>query len=144
MNSVPPEAQKNKFSAPSSGAHELIGYRIDLNGGDGKARVVLDIEPKHRNRNGSLHGGIIAMMLDASAGFAVSMAGGGGELVPVVTVSLTTNYVAAALDGQVVATGVVQGGGKSICYANSELRDAQGTLLATGNGVFKYIRRRNT
>lgn len=145
MNSAQPEAKTQGLSAPSSGAHEMVGYDIDLNGGDGKARVTLEIKAKHCNRNGSLHGGIIAMMLDASAGFAASMGHADGGLVPVVTVSLTTNYIAAAdLGEQVVTTGTVRGGGKSICYADAEVRNAQGKLIATGNGVFKYIRRRGT
>jgi len=118
----------------------MVGYDIDLNGGDGKARVVLDIAPRHLNRNGSLHGGIIAMMLDASAGFAASMASG-TQLTPVVTVALNTQYLAAATHGQVVATGTVKRAGGSICYADAELHDADGTLLATGNGVFKYMRK---
>lgn len=127
--------------APSSGAHELIGYDVDLAGGDGIARVRLQIAPKHLNRNRSLHGGIIAMMLDASAGFAASIAGGDGSLVPVVTVALNTQYLAAATGGVVVATGTVKRAGRSICYADAEMHDADGTLLATGNGVFKYMRK---
>ena len=136
MTSAPPEVP----TAPGSGAHDLIGYDIDLSAGDGTSRVVLDIAAKHLNRNGSLHGGIIAMMLDASAGFAASMAGGAG-LTPVVTVALNTQYLAPALAGQVVATGVTKHAGRSICYADAELRDDQGNLIATGNGVFKYMRK---
>ncbi len=135
MPSVPRETPV----PPASGAHELIGYDIDLSGGDGRARVVLDIAPQHLNRNGSLHGGIIAMMLDASAGFAASMARG-ADLTPVVTVALNTQYLAAAMDGRVTATGYVKRAGGAICYADAELHDATGTLLATGNGVFKYWR----
>ncbi len=141
MTSAPPETDTPV--PPGSGAHDLIGYDIDLAGGDGKARVVLQIAPKHLNRNQSLHGGIIAMMLDASAGFAASMAAG-GDLVPVVTVALNTQYLAAATGGQVTATGTVKRSGRSICYADAELCDANGTLLATGNGVFKYLRKDRT
>jgi uncharacterized protein (TIGR00369 family) len=133
-------AQHDAPVAPGSGAHDLIGYDIDLSGGDGKARVVLDIAAKHLNRNGSLHGGVIAMMLDASAGFAASLASG-SELVPVVTVALNTQFLSPAMSGQVVATGSVKQAGRSICYADAELRDAAGRLLATGNGVFKYMRK---
>jgi uncharacterized protein (TIGR00369 family) len=136
LTSAPPEAPV----APGSGAHDLIGYDIDLSAGDGTARVVLRLAPKHLNRNGSLHGGIIAMMLDASAGFAASMATG-SALVPVVTVALNTQYLAPVMAGQVVATGTVKQAGRSICYADAELRDAAGRLLATGNGVFKYMRK---
>lgn len=126
--------------APGSGAHDLVGYDIDLSGGDGKARVTLDLAPKHLNRNGSLHGGIIAMMLDASAGFAASLASGPG-LTPVVTVALNMQYLVPAMSGRVTATGFVKQAGRSICYADAELHDATGKLLATGNGVFKYMRK---
>jgi acyl-coenzyme A thioesterase 13 len=136
LPSAPPEPPV----APSSGAHELIGYDVDLAAPDGTARVTLDVLPRHLNRNGTLHGGIIAMMLDASAGFAASLAHG-GDLVPVLTVALNTQYLAAARQGRVVATGNVKRAGRSICYADAELRDADGTLLATGDGVFKYARK---
>lgn len=136
MTSAPPEAP----TAPGSGAHDLIGYDIDLSAGDGTSRVVLDIAPKHLNRNGSLHGGVIAMMLDASGGFAASMASRQG-LIPVVTVALNTQYLAPVMSGQVVAIGSVKQAGGSICYADAELRDATGNLIATGNGVFKYMRK---
>lgn len=124
--------------APRSGAELLIGYRIDLNDPSGLATVTLDIEAKHRNRNGTLHGGIHAMMLDAAAGFAASrFLAGEQTLTPVLTLSLSTSYVAAAAEGQVVATGKVTGGGYKIVYANSEIRDAAGQVLSTASGVFK-------
>lgn len=140
MPSVPPDKDKTIPVAPSSGAHQLIGYDVDINPGDGTARVVLEVLAKHLNRNRTLHGGIISMMLDASAGFAASLARG-GDLNPVMTVALNTQFLAPARQGRVVATGMVKRAGRSICYADAELRDADGNLLATGNGVFKYVRK---
>ena len=124
--------------APKSGAELLIGYRIDLSDPSGLATVTLDIEPKHRNRNGTLHGGIHAMMLDAAAGFAASrFLAGKGSLVPVITLSLNTSYVAAVAEGRVVATGRVTGGGYKIVYATAEITDADGRVLSSAAGVFK-------
>lgn len=125
--------------APESGAQGLVGYRIDLSDPDGLARVTLDMRDDHMNRNGTLHGGIHAMMLDAAAGFAASraLAEGGPELVPVVTVSLTTSFVGAAAEGRVVATGRVAGGGYKIIYADAEIHDAEGRLCSKASGVFK-------
>ena len=124
--------------APQSGAELLVGYRIDLSDPSGIATVTLDIEAKHRNRNGTLHGGIHAMMLDAAAGFAASrFLAGDDSLTPVLTLSLSTAYVAAAAEGQVVATGQVTGGGYKIVYATSQITDAQGQVLSTASGVFK-------
>ncbi len=139
MNSAPPDRRTaGGPTVPISGAHKLIGYEVDLAVPDGTARVTLDILQKHLNRNDTLHGGIIAMMLDASAGFAASLAKG-DDLAPVLTVALNTQFLAPAHEGRVVATGMVKRAGRSICHADAELRDAAGTLLATGNGVFKYI-----
>lgn len=123
---------------PKSGAELMVGYRIDLNDPSGIATVTLDIDAKHRNRNGTLHGGIHAMMLDAAAGFAASrFLAGEGTLVQVLTLSLTTNYVAAVAEGQVVATGRVTGGGYKIVYATAEITDSTGRVLSSASGVFK-------
>lgn len=121
-----------------------MGYDIDLSPEDGSARVTLDLEPRHLNRNGTLHGGIIAMLLDTSAGFAAARRPGQAELAKLVTVTLTTQYLAPARQGQVVATGRQTGGGISLIYATSELRDTRGRLLASATGVFKRLKRKDT
>ena len=125
--------------APLSGAHGLVGYDIDLTADDGTARVTLSMRADHLNRNGTLHGGIHAMMLDAAAGFAASrtLADGAPDLVPVVTVSLNTSFLAPARSGVVTATGWVAGGGYKIVYADAEIRDAGGQLCSRGTGVFR-------
>jgi uncharacterized protein (TIGR00369 family) len=122
-----------------SGAQDLVGYVIDLSDPAGGAVVRLEVEAKHLNRNGTLQGGIHAMMLDAAAGFSASrhLAGQEAQIVPVVTLSLTTNFLAPANLGPVVATGRVTGGGHKIVYAEADIRDAQGTLLSQGTGIFK-------
>lgn len=134
MTTMPPH------EAPQSGAELLVGYTIDLSDPSGVATVTLDIEAKHRNRNGTLHGGIHAMMLDAAAGFATSRhLTGEGAFVPVQTLSLNTSYVASVSEGRVVSTGKVTGGGRKIIFATSEVRDAQGRVLSSASGVFKRI-----
>jgi uncharacterized protein (TIGR00369 family) len=122
-----------------SGAQELVGYSIDLSDPNGGAVVRLIVEAKHLNRNGTLQGGIHAMMLDAAAGFAASrhLAGQEPQIVPVVTLSLTTQFLAPANLGEVVVTGRVSGGGHKIVYGEAEVRDGQGTLLSKGSGIFK-------
>lgn len=124
-----------------SGAQDLVGYHVDLSGADGAGRVILEIEPRHLNRNGSLHGGIVAMLLDAASGFAVSRGAPGAVLPPVATISLTTSYVAPALGGRTVtAIGHVTGGGRTVAFAKAELTDEDGALLASSTGVFRYLR----
>ncbi len=125
--------------APSSGAQGLVGYEIDLTDPNGLARIFLDMRDAHLNRNQTLHGGIHAMMLDAAAGFAASryLAKSTPQLVPVVTLSLSTSYIASATKGRVTAEGVVSGGGFKIIYASAKLRDAAGNICSAAEGVFK-------
>ena len=121
----------------SSGAQALVGYDIDLSDPTGVSRIHLEIEPRHKNRNGTLHGGIISMMLDAAAGFAASRAVPGQPFAPVLTINLSTNFLGAAVAGRVTATGTYRGGGHKIVYADAVLEDAEGRLLSTASGVFK-------
>lgn len=126
--------------APKSGAQSMVGYRIDLTDPSGAATVTLEIDDKHRNRNGTLHGGIQAMMLDAAAGFAASRhLAQQDALVPVQTLSLNTSYIAAGRAGQVIARGKVTGGGYKIVYATSEISDTSGRVLSSAAGVFKRV-----
>lgn len=135
-----PSPRLPAHDAPKSGAQAMVGYRIDLTDPSGAATVTLEIEDKHRNRNGTLHGGIHAMMLDAAAGFAASRhLAQQGALVPVQTLSLNTSYIAAGSEGQVIARGKVTGGGYKIIYATSEISDAAGRVLSSAAGVFKRV-----
>lgn len=122
-----------------SGAQALVGYTIDLSDPAGGAVVRLVVDTQHLNRNGTLQGGIQSMMLDAAAGFSASrfLAGQEPVITPVVTLSLSAQYLAPAHVGLVVATGTVTGGGYKIVYASADIRDAHGTLLSQGQGVFK-------
>lgn len=138
MISAPPESG---LIREQSGAQALIGYVVDVGQGDGRGRAWLDIEERHSNRNGMLHGGIIAMLLDAACGFTASMRLGAGEpLTPLVTVSLTTQFVAGArLGSRVMATGYPSGGGAKIAHVRGELVDDTGAVIATALGVFKKV-----
>jgi uncharacterized protein (TIGR00369 family) len=140
MNEAVSPKVSTAHEAIGSGAQSLVGYAIDLSDPAGSAVVTLTVEEKHLNRNGTLQGGIQAMMLDAAAGFAASrhLAGAAPDIVPVITLSLTTNYLGPALLGQTLtARGQVTGGGHKVVYATADICDSQGRILAQGSGVFK-------
>jgi acyl-coenzyme A thioesterase 13 len=69
-----------------TGAQKTMGYVVEID--KGKARVYLDIDQRHTNRGDSLHGGIIATLLDAVCGYAVSLSVDGESLVYPSTVSM--------------------------------------------------------
>lgn len=120
-----------------SGTQALIGYTVESV--DGKLQARLTVEDKHLNRALSLHGGIIATLLDVACGYEAN-----GVLEPdafefLVTVSMTTNFLAAGRAGdELIATATQTGGGRSIKYVNGELRRlSDDRLIATASGIFR-------
>jgi len=126
-----------RIIAGETGLQKALGYVNHLYAD--RCETHLEIGPEHRNRSEMLHGGIHAILLDSACGFAASRAlsEDGNQLI--VTLSLTTNYLAAAKEGRIAAIGRVTRAGRSIVYAAGEVRDENGKLLATGNGVFKKV-----
>ncbi|WP_238367540.1 PaaI family thioesterase [Mesobacterium pallidum] len=90
------------------------------------------------NRNGILHGGAIATLLDTSMGYAGCWTGT-EQVRKTVTLSLNVNYIAQARGTIVRATGRKTGGGRKTFFAESRLTDEDGTLVASATGVFRYI-----
>ncbi|AHD10815.1 thioesterase domain-containing protein [Phaeobacter gallaeciensis] len=123
------------------GCQQLVGYRTEIDTRTGACRVSLELAPQHLNRNGLLHGGIVATLMDVVCGNTASQHFDVLAHPPVVTVSLTLSYVAAARTGRVEATAKATGGGASLAYVTGELVDSGGHVLATASGVFKRIRR---
>jgi uncharacterized protein (TIGR00369 family) len=119
-----------------SGYARLIGYRL-LRWEPDFAEIVLELGSQHENRGGIAHGGVLATLIDTACGFAGCWAPE-GQSRAAVTLSLTTQFLAPARSGRLIATGRRVGGGRSIFFATAEVRDAEGTLLARGEGVFRY------
>lgn len=128
---------QGKLAVDISGAGDLVGYRSSV--GD-QPSCSLQIGPQHLNRVGLLHGGFVSMLLDNGCGVAIRKDLGDIEA-SIVTVTLSVAFVAGAREGLVTAVGRVTGGGRSLKFAEAELRDQQGNLLATGSATFRVLRK---
>ena len=125
------------------GIPEALGYATTIYGE--RAETILDLDARHANRNGRVHGGVHATILDAAMGFAASsvfarLEGTGIAETDVLTLTLTTNYVGATPRDRIVATGRVDRHGRSIAFTSGHVRDDEGTLLATATASFKRTR----
>lgn len=122
-----------------SGAQRLIGFALDISDG-ARARCILDLDERHLNRMGILHGGIAATLLDSALGVTASLTSDPSGRHPVSTVSLNVNYLAPGRPGRVTATGRLTGGGRSTLFVEGDLRHEDGTLIATATGVFRKLK----
>lgn len=124
---------------PLSGVQEHLGFRI-VAWRENHAEIELPVEPFLLNRSGVVHGGILALLVDAVGGHAACYCPVPGRVRTAATLSLTTSYLAPARLGPLRVVGRVRGGGRKIFIASAEIFDAQGTLVALGEGTYKYDR----
>ena len=113
----------------------LLGIEL-LEKADGRARIAFTPAPEHLNSWKGVHGGVVMALLDtalSSAARALDPACIGCS-----TVEMKTNFLAAA-SGPLVTAGRAQRAGRSLIYAEGEVVDAQGNVLAKANGTFKLI-----
>jgi uncharacterized protein (TIGR00369 family) len=84
----------------------------------------------HYNPLGTVHGGVIATLLDSAAGCAVHSVLSAGE--GYTSLDLTTKYLRpiTTATGEVTATGSVLSRGSRTALAQARLTDARGRLLA--------------
>ena len=103
-----------------------------------EAVLVLDLLPRHLNRGGVVHGGVLATLIDTVGGFAGTFCTVPGNKRGTVTLSLTTSFLGQASGGTLRAVGRRRGGGRKIFMASCEIFDAEGNLIAMGEGTYRY------
>jgi uncharacterized protein (TIGR00369 family) len=96
----------------------------------GQVRFTLVPQEFHYNPLGTVHGGVIATMLDSAAGCAVHSVLAAGE--GYTSIDLTTKYLRpiSAATGLITATGTVIQRGARTALAQAQLTDERGKLLA--------------
>ncbi|MFT3760871.1 PaaI family thioesterase [Thauera sp.] len=147
MSSPPEQARIEGAAAAETGAEPLLAppsFRnpfLDLLGavddgvGPGWARVALDARPELTNMHGKVHGGVLMALLDTTMARA-AMARQGFRL-SVVSIGVTTSFLRPG-SGRLLVEGRAIGGGRSTCFCEAEIRDAEGHIVAKGVGTFRY------
>ncbi|QTA89815.1 PaaI family thioesterase [Desulfonema magnum] len=106
--------------------------------GTGYARIELDIEKKHTQLRGVVHGGVFATLIDTVAFWAAYY-----EIEDpdawMASVDLKLNYLAPAVSGKLIATGQRIKMGRKLCYADAKVTNAEGKLLAHGSSTLMVL-----
>jgi acyl-CoA thioesterase len=101
---------------------------------DGAFVLELELEPRHMSRAARAHGGVLFSLLDTALGRAVI-----AELPPgrgCATVEMKINYFRPVQAGRIRASGRCVQRTKSLAYAEGDIVNDEGKLLARATGTF--------
>lgn len=116
----------------SSAFHSWMGMTL-VDAREGAVELALEAEPHHLNLQGLLHGGVLATLADTATGLAVRTRLAPGRRH--VTIQLGVQYLSAGGPGTIVARGRTLRVGRQIAYAEAEIDDTTGRLLATAQAT---------
>ena len=128
---------KSPVSVPMATFSRHVGFRVAI-WRKNYAELRLKIEPKHLNRSGRVHGGVMMTLIDAACGYAGSYEPNATHARLTSSLLITTAFLANTTKGTLRAIGRRTGGGRSLFFARAEVLDGKGARLATGEAVFRY------
>lgn len=108
---------------------------------EGYARVVVDLDERHRNRQGGIHGGVTAALIDAATGFCGIYDPDPEKRRGNVTVSLNVNFTGRPKGSRLTCTAELLRAGRRIYFASSLVHDDAGNLIASAEAVYAYVDR---
>ena len=123
---------------PHYGFQTLLAYRKTVHEPD-FARIEMALRPELHNPNGLPHGGVHASLLDVALGSSACFAGPGLPLRKAVTLNLNVSYLATPRGTRLIAEGRRVGGGKRIYFAEGQVCDDTGLVLARATGTFRFV-----
>lgn len=127
-------------NVPQSAQERMVGF-IQYCGGElmscspAGVEMHIQVQPHHLNSLGKVHGGLIAAVMDATAGLMASYAG--PEPRVAVTRSADVHYFLPVSGSLVNAQGHVIRAGKTMCLVYVDVLDESATICATG--AFEYF-----
>lgn len=117
--------------------NDLIGFDI-AHWREDHVELTLTLAERHLNRSGVLHGGVLSTLIDVAGGLAGCYCPIEGNVRRALTLSLTVNFTGQTRAGAIRVFGRKRAGGRKVYFASIEVLDDQGTLLALGEGTFRY------
>ncbi len=123
-------------AATAVGFHQQLGYR-GVAWREGYVEIALDVEAKHLNLAGVLHGGVLTSLLDVAGAAAGTYCPFEGRWRVAVTLSLNTSFTHQCNGGTVRAIATCRAAGSRIFSSFCEVFDDKGTLLAMATGTFR-------
>lgn len=106
--------------------------------GDGEARLEVEVDERHLNPAGTVHGGMLATLVDTTMGAAVRSAAGEDD-VPA-TSQLSVTYLRPGQPGRLVVTARVAKQGENITVCEADV-EQDGEAVAHAVATFALLHR---
>jgi uncharacterized protein (TIGR00369 family) len=107
---------------------------------EGYAELRIEITPNLHQRRGSVHGGVLATLIDGAVGSAVRSVLSEEEISP--TVELKINYLRPATGEYLIAKSKLCHRGRTLAVGQAEIYDSNGDLVALGAATFMILKKR--
>lgn len=114
----------------------LVGFRLTKIG-RGSAWIELEAGPRHSNPMGTLHGGILCDIADASMGMAYASLIGSHE--SFTTVELKVNFLRPVWSGHLTAKGRIIKKGRTLGLAECRVTDSEKRLVAFATSTLMTV-----
>ncbi len=99
----------------------------------GRAVFEMEVDERHHNPMGTLHGGIFCDLTDAAMGFAYASTLGEGETFT--TIELKINFLRAVRKATLTAEARVVRAGSTVGYVECDVKDQAGKLVAKASST---------
>jgi uncharacterized protein (TIGR00369 family) len=113
--------------------HTWAGMEV-VEASPGNVTVAMQVEERHVNLQGFVHGGMLAILADTACGLSIRSALEPGRLH--VTADLDIHFLAPARPGRVLGRGAAVKVGRSLAFAEASIEDEAGRLLARAQSRF--------
>lgn len=117
---------------------KLLGMKL-ATAGPGLASFVMDVDERHHNPMGSVHGGILGDLADAAMGYAVISTLGPDETFT--TVEFKVNFLRPAFEGRLTCQARVDTRGKTIAYAVADILNEDRKIVAKAVSTNLIVKR---
>jgi acyl-CoA thioesterase len=124
-----------RSDGPSFPLRDMLGFSIES--GDGTGTAALDVDERHINPHGSVHGAVMFALVDTAMGGATMSVLDEGNWCA--TVDIHTRFLAPCFGGRLTATATVRRAGRRVVHLDGVVVDDDGTECMAASGVFAVI-----
>lgn len=120
---------------PAFPLRDLIGFEIAT--GEGSGSATLELDERHMNPHGAVHGAIPYLLIDTAMGAATMSVVGEGNWCA--TLDIHTRYLSPCFGGRVTAVATVRKAGKRVVHLDAVVSGDDGREYVAASGVFAVI-----